>query len=583
MVDPPDHHANWQSNAEHQGDRQRQGTKETPLLKLGDATAIVRYLAAVWALLLIALMSVGTFSTARIGAMTWGQSHDIYSAAIAISEIQFGASGGLAFKEVEQAIADNVTSTKHSLDIMDDASRALAHDQKAISKGFQAAASLKPSQIKVPKTSAGYISDWAEDIGFADFHGLAFRLFGFNAYATHWLYIGLLFISAILFTTVFLSSSFAMASLLAGVTALFAETASASLFIEMLPTFAANRFVSTLAFLPLLHVVCALLRPRPLRPLETGLLVVQVFILAFIIAARSSAQWSVVAGLAVFLLVLLIRAWRSNPAATGKTGFKRRLERIRNVPQFHRLVAVAVLLLLVTTAFGAFRYTRINKVYFADDNMPNHMFWHSAFVGLSFHPDWLKVRPYGSGDSSDGTGFLLFEHAMRQEHRPHASPRGFYLVRTYEKFIRDQYFKFVRRHSRYTIQLFLYYKPALIYSLLLNSIGSINPDSFYFTLISLILSIFLFVPRRNGENIYEYLLAFSLIWLCSLLPAIWAYAGLHVIADQVWSTLFTMLALSSIVLRRSGVPSCQSVHSDGRSYPPLACNELGLSAPFMRS
>lgn len=523
-------------------------SREAALLKGIDAAAVARYLAAVWTLFLIALMAFGTFSTARIGALTWGQTHDINSAAIAISQIKLGVSGGLAFREVEQAIARHVTSTSNSMDVADDKSRALAHNQEAISKGFQAAAAIELSQVVVPKTSGGYVTEWAEDVGYADFYNLAFRLFGFNAYATHWLYVALLFASAVLFTTVFISSTSAMASLVAGVSALFAETASQSLFADFLPNFVANRFVSTLALIPLLHVVCALLRRSRLRPAETVLLVVQLCILAFVIAARSSAQWSVVAGLAIFLVVFLIRMRSFDAASTSTTGIRRWLERIRGVAQFRRLVAVAALLLTVTTAISALRYSRLDRVYFFDGNMPNHMVWHSAFVGLAFHPDWPKLKPYGVGESGDGIGFLLFERARKQQHLPYVSPNGFYLVRTYEKFVRDQYFRFLRRHPKYAVELFLYYKPLILYSLLSHFISSINVNGLYLIFGSLLLLIYLFMQRVGNDNIFEYLLAFSLIWLCSLIPVIWAYPAPHVISDPLWATLFMMLGFGSILV-----------------------------------
>ena len=65
---------------------------------------VVRLISLAWTLTLIGLMATGTLSSARIGTMTWGPSHDIWSAAIAISEINFGLSGKLAYKEIEQAI-----------------------------------------------------------------------------------------------------------------------------------------------------------------------------------------------------------------------------------------------------------------------------------------------------------------------------------------------------------------------------------------------------------------------------------------------------------------------------------------------
>src|SRR3979490_427718 len=86
---------------------------------------VVRLISLAWTLTLIGLMATGTLSSARIGTTTWGPSHDIWSAAIAISEINFGHSGKLAYKEIEQAIANEVTGTKSAWSVTDDTTRHL--------------------------------------------------------------------------------------------------------------------------------------------------------------------------------------------------------------------------------------------------------------------------------------------------------------------------------------------------------------------------------------------------------------------------------------------------------------------------
>src|SRR3979409_90947 len=153
---------------------------------------VVRLISLAWTLTLIGLMATGTLSSARIGTMTWGPSHDIWSAAIAISEINFGLSGKLAYKEIEQAIANEVTGSKSAWSVMDDATRGLLRDPSAVTRGLVAGAAVKKEAISVPPTKEGYVTDWCEDLGYADFYNLAFRLFGFNAYSTHWLFMTIL-------------------------------------------------------------------------------------------------------------------------------------------------------------------------------------------------------------------------------------------------------------------------------------------------------------------------------------------------------------------------------------------------------
>jgi hypothetical protein len=62
----------------------------------------------------------------------------------------------------------------------------------------------EPEELKhTPKEAAGYVTTGAEDVGYADFYNLAFRLFGFSAFSTHYLYMTLLALSFALFAIVY--------------------------------------------------------------------------------------------------------------------------------------------------------------------------------------------------------------------------------------------------------------------------------------------------------------------------------------------------------------------------------------------
>src|SRR5712672_1603851 len=95
-------------------------------------SSVVRMSSLAWIGLLIGLMGTGSLSSTRIGAMTWGPSHDIWSTAIAISQINFGLSGKLAYKEIEQAIANEVSGTKSAWSVKDDTTRGLLRDPSAV-------------------------------------------------------------------------------------------------------------------------------------------------------------------------------------------------------------------------------------------------------------------------------------------------------------------------------------------------------------------------------------------------------------------------------------------------------------------
>src|SRR5467141_2076686 len=195
-------------------------------MSLVKIDAVVRLLGLAWSAALIGLMATGTFSPARIGTMTWGPAHDIWSAAIAISQINFGLSGKLAYREIDQAIANEVTRSKNTWDVMDDTTRGLLKDPAAVTRGLRAGAAVKRDAISVPATKEGYVTDWCEDLGYADFYNLAFRIFGYDAFSTHWLYISLLALSYLLFVAVFFRDNSAIGTLTLSTTALFLVSSS---------------------------------------------------------------------------------------------------------------------------------------------------------------------------------------------------------------------------------------------------------------------------------------------------------------------------------------------------------------------
>jgi hypothetical protein len=521
----------------------------TPLAKTGF---VVRLFSLAWTAMLIGLMATGTLSSARIGAMTWGPSHDIWSAAIAISQINFGLSGKLAYKEIEQAIANEVTGSQSSWSVMDDTTRRLLKDPSTVTGGLLAGGAVKKDAISIPSTNEGYVTNWCEDLGYADFYNLAFRLFGLNAYSTHWLYMSILAMSCLLFAIAFFRDNLAIGTLTLSITALFIESSS-SIFSELLPSFAANRFLSTLALVPMLHIIHAGLRRRPLGWSEIFLSSVQALFLAFAISARSSAQWCVVAFIVSLSAVIVLRRLEIGMRAAQAVQTKGFVQRFAAIPYVGRVGTIGLLVLAVTTAVGLVRNAQIDERYFWEDNLPHHLFWHSAYIALTLNPDWSAYRPFPDVPlGGDGAGFKVFEHRMQERGQPivsttHEIYANYYLrARAYESLIRNEYIKFIIGNPHYTFRLFTYYKPNGIFNLLVTLIGSTAIISVALALVSLASVIALVVLPHNGlSSRIEFATTFCLLWLCSLLPVLWAYPSPHVFADQLWSTLFALLALLS--------------------------------------
>jgi hypothetical protein len=489
-------------------------------------------------------MAMGTFSpAARIGAMTWGPAHDVWSAAIALSQINYGLGGHLGYKEVERAIAGEVTSTKDVYKAVDVASRQMLGTPGVVTRGLRAGAAVAPSAIATPTSKAAYVADWCEDLGFADFYNIAFRLFGVSAFSTHWLYFSLLLFSCIIFVLVYFMDEVAISVGSLAIAALFL-CSSSTIFSESMPSFAANRYTSTLAAIPVLHVLVALLRQREFGRIEFAALCMQTLLLAFVISVRSSAQWGLLALVIAAAAIVATRlGWR---AAVSKTW------RLSSVPFAKRVAATIGVMIFICAALGYLRNAQLDKRYFWEDNLPHHLFWHSAFLGLAVHPQWEKYKPLSDlPNFGDGIGFNLFVHEMMAQGKQYVLPEsGFPLARKYEPFIRDQYVKFAWAHPRYMVELMSYYKPMDLLRVLSTLINSIGWGSRVFALFSLVLAASLLVMPATSVGRREAAIGCAILWAMSLAPLFWAYPAAHVAADSLWSTLFlSLIGLAMLAIR----------------------------------
>jgi hypothetical protein len=523
--------------------------------------AILRLASLIWSAILITLMATGTYSTARIGAMTWGPVHDIWDATIAISQIKFGLSGKLGYHEIEEAIANDLIVSGSTWNTMDEINPELLQSPTIVTRAFVDGASLKKDGIKIPAGKEGYLTDWCEDLGYADFYNIAFRLFGFTAYSTHYLYFTVLILSFLLFAGAFWRENLAILSLTVSLTALFLVSTS-SFFSLDVPSFAANRFLSTLALIPMLHAVHTTLRLRRLGLLEIALLAVQSVLMAFAIAARSSAQWAVIAVLVTGLFIVFWRRPRSEIRGRVWRRLAAFARNVRRVPYLVRVVAAPATVVAIVLAAGAWRTANIDDRYFWEDNYPHHLVWHSAYVALSLNPDWAKVKPYPDvPDGGDGVGFKVFEHYQIEHGLPFASKYNahYYIARLYEPFIGRQYIDFALNHPGYIVKLFGYYKTVAFTSAVKRLTASILASPYHYQiLIIFVISIIFsnFIVRGAAKEATEFIASCVVIFLSSLLPVYWAYSG-STLGEQFWAVLFLAMVVfikaTSVLVRRTPI------------------------------
>jgi hypothetical protein len=515
-------------------------------------TSLVVRLAAIgYSLLLIGFMATGQFTSARIGHMTWGQETDFRAIAVALSNIEYGLKNEIGYRRVSFELAKYLTSTGHDIQVHDEATRLLAHDPQLITYTIRAAASLPRAELRrMPLDSGAYVTTYHEDVTFADYYNIAFRLFGYNAYSTHYLYMAILILSYSLFVFSYWKHDIALATLLAAVGALFAESTSifSPIFSDGLPSFAANRFLSTLGFIPMLHLWWAALANRPLSRMEWGIVVLQCIIMIFAIQCRTSGIWMVIAICLGLFGIIALRWWRHRAQGQSRVG-----ELMNLRAAIGRPVLIGAIVLLGLSVVSAVRAVQLHPIYFSDDVIPHHMRWHSAWIGMPIHPRWSEHLPYPELANlvADTLSFRLFEIHMEKK-EPDVSYRSsvtgsLYKIRMHERILRQEFFEFLPKNLKFMWELYSWYKPIAIANTHAALVKLITPVGWIFTIPLMIAAGWLMAKSmRLGRG--ELVWALSVTSLCSLLPAIWAYPAAFAFGDQFYTLLFLALVLGGIAI-----------------------------------
>ena len=492
---------------------------------------ILRAIAIAWSALLIAFIGSGVMSTQRIGALTFGPVFEFWSLTIAISSIEHGAKGRIGYLEVLAPIVEHLTANNSEM-AADPETHRRVRQPDLVTGAIRAAAAVKSDQLRhLPKEQGGYVTALMDDVGYADFYELAFRIFGYSAYSSYHLYTAMLAISFGLFVIVYRRDNVPIGAVTLAVNALFLLSAS-EFFSEYIPSLAVHRLLSTLTFIPLLHAAFAALALRPLRLVEVVVLALQTAILVFAIWCRSAGGWALIAFVAIALVGVVIR-WFGMQQATPRSKFKAVLG---SRPS-------QVLLIFLGAAFvvNSIQNARLDDIYFSDDVMPHHGRWHSGYLGLMHHPDWEKVKPFAElPPDGDMMSFRTFEIIMRQRGLPATSAlaRNSYRMRVHEAVIREVFLGFLKEHPRFVFELYFHYKPVSGYVGQKTMVGWIPASTSALAAIALALSVCLFGANAGEFHRGETTVAFLILWLCSQLPPMWAYYQTPTMADQLWSLVF---------------------------------------------
>jgi hypothetical protein len=499
--------------------------------------------------LLIVAMYAGTMSSARPGAMTWGPTVDFWAASIAISHIRFGLGGGLGYFTITNELAKQLTTTGSDIAVNDEGTRDLVMRPERVEAAFQVAARLPQSAMQGGPIEGGtYVTTWAEDIGYADFYEIAFRLFGYHALSTYRLFYSILALSFLLFAAAYWDHDVATSALAVAVAAAFL-TGTADIFSDSVPSPAANRYLGVLTVLPCLHLFLAGLTKRPLNRVRLVLLVAQTVLYGLTITFRTPAIWTAIAAVTILLAFAGIEAIRARkvPSLRADRSWKQFAGRALKSPP----ILLAGVIVFAGIGLPGLRDTQLHSVYF-NEAMPHHMRWHSAILGLSLNPLWPQTKPMPDlPDGGDGIAFKMFENYMQQNHpgEPITSPkvRNLYLIRLHETVMKQKLLEFARANPGYVVELYGYYKPKLIISQLAENLRTVPEAAWLLCFPTLLLAFLLLTVV--GVNLTAMIGTTSIAWASSQLPAIWAYPAPHVVSDRLCTTfiLIAFLILAGLV------------------------------------
>lgn len=516
---------------------------------------VMRAIAVGWSAMLITLIGFGAMSQGRFGTVMFGPGHDILAMTIAISNIEFGLKEGLGYREVEHVLTGHLTINNN---VNDMGTLALVQQPDLVTKAIKAATKLKKEDLRPGSAeTGGYATIHGEDIGYADFYNLAFRIFGYDSRSTSFLYMTILAAAFALYVFTYWRDNFPIGVLTLGITALFLETTSSSIISIDVPSVAANRFLSTLALIPLLHIVAAIINSRELTAKEISTLILQIMIMVFAISCRSSAQWAALAilfiafsfGIKKMPVPRLKNCWQLGFAHLHSfaSGSRTPIDLIRKFTRLPRLIVVPTLLLLTLVSANLVEKVRLHPIYFGDDVLPHHMLWHSAYLGLSLHPQWAEHLPMKelAGKGGDGIPFTLSMIYLRDRGIPYLGGATGNDIRIpiHERVIRSAFFNFLKHNPWYCVQLYFYYKPISFLEKLKLTVRPIPLFAWMLAAISIITSIILLMPEEESTPSTGSLIAASIVFFTSLLPLMWAYPACQVMADQLWSSLFFVMFL----------------------------------------
>ncbi len=392
----------------------------------------------------------------------------------------------------------------------------------------------------------------AEDLGQADFYKLALVLFGYDVRGFFDAYFVLLALSMAAFAAAFARWPSALLVLVAfGVGHCFAMTyiatfgwspqeSSPNAMIQ-LATVHNRRFMSALGILPVLHIALALWLRVKLKPLSAVSLSIQVLLLMFVMTVRASIVYGLIFVVAL-CLAMVWKRWRRREG--GRSGFG----------AFRALWFWPVPIIVAGYAvLSIYRAVAIHPLYSTmDEYIPHHLVWHSAYYGLTYHPDWQErfaaTHDFASGDQVPfkGAALYLAKAVGLGEGYTTVGPGKGIRWRTHERVVRRAYADFVTENPGFAAGLHVWHKPR---ALVENFFDSVAKARHVVSGLGVVVgAVLCFLAAASvgvvrGGGPWDPILLTVGGGCASLLPVVFAYPVHHGVGDQmIWLMMALVLA-----------------------------------------
>ena len=197
-------------------------------------------------------------------------------------------------------------------------------------------------------------------------------------------------------------------------------------------------------------------------------------------------------------------------------------------------------------------YLFTDRGYKSNDITSHHLIWHSLFLGLNSHPNFIseffpgKTRDnIGNGDSIGYNAAIDQLAKENNEKAYYGGPSG-YRWKIHERTLKNLYLKKLFKNPRYFLETFLYYNPVGFLQTILGPNTGILDIILKKSVLVLILLACLF-PLLGGcnKNLGFLIITTFFAFSFSLIPNILVYSYHHVISDAVCMLLTFLIALVS--------------------------------------